>query len=166
MPETAGAQKIWLTHGFLLRAAGGSLAPGRLEIGKLKMENENSRREIGRLALAAAAEKRGVGVIELTGNAGGTGGYEFYFVDEGAAPGLVDADAEFALHAFDLGGPGRADGGDIEGAAFTADRARVLRERRAYDRGPRGCEPRERGFSALEAAQGASQKFSGSFHGI
>ena len=104
-------------------------------------------------------------VIELAREArAGAGCNEVNFADERAAPGLIHARAELPLHAFDLNFPGRRVGSDCESAAFAPDRAGVRGERAADDRGPGGREPGERSFRALQAAQRASQKFSGSFH--
>lgn len=86
-------------------------------------------------------------VIEFARRArAGAPGENFHFAHERTAPRLVHARAELALHAFDLVLPRRCVGGNCESAAFATHRVRVRRQRPAYDRGPCGREPRERGF--------------------
>jgi len=126
------------------------------------IEKENRRRW---LALAAADEG-GVLVVQFAGDAPRSrlARSEFYFADQAAAPGFVDARAELALHAFELLLPGLAVGGDFETAILAAQGASARGERFAYNRRPRAREPRECRFRSFQPSQRPSEKSSRSFH--
>jgi hypothetical protein len=137
------------------------------EIRNWKIEAENEKWKNGRRCLAlAAADEGNVLVVQFAGDAPRPrlASSEFYFADQAAAPGFIDARAELALHALELLLPGLAVGGDFEAAVFAAQGARVRGQRFTHDRWPRAREPREGRFGAFESAQRPSEKISRSFH--
>ena len=109
--------------------------------------------------LFAAADERGVLVIEFVGDALGAGlcGDEFHFADEIAAPGLVDAGDEVVGHVLELLLPGFGIGGDFQVALLAADGPRARGKGLADDLRPGTGEPRERGFGAVKLADRAAQ---------
>lgn len=86
------------------------------------------------------------------------------FAYQAAAPGLIDAAAEFAPHGFELALPGFAVALQFEAIAVAADGPRVRCERLSDDTGPRACEPGEGGVRLLEPAHDVAEKFSRAFH--
>src|SRR5579872_1734700 len=117
------------------------------------------------VASGAAADEGGVFVVGFARDAGGLRVYEFQFTDEGATPGMIDAAAEFALHALQLLLPGFAAGGEFEQAVLAAHRLRVGSERVTDNGWPCVFEPSKRSFGSIEAAKGFAEEFSGAFHG-
>jgi len=116
------------------------------------------------LGAVLATDERSVFVVKLTRAFRPRLERELDVADEIAAPGLVDARAEFGLHAFELFLPRFAIGGDFEAAVFIAERARARGESFAYDLRPGTGEPGESGFGAVEAAQRTSEEVSRAFH--
>src|SRR4029077_4070672 len=115
----------------------------------------------------AAADERSVLVVQFVRDAprARLASSKFHFADQAAAPGLIDARAELALHALELLLPGFPVGGDLQAAIFAPYRPSARSERLAHDRWPRAREPRKRRFGAFEAPQSPPEKFSRSFHG-
>jgi hypothetical protein len=130
------------------------------ECGEAEAENER------RLRLSAADKGR-VLIIQLVRNVfqAGLGGNESDFVDERAAPRLVDASAKFALHFFELLLPRFALRGDFEAPDFAADGTRPSGEGFADDARPSSGEPRKRGLRPLKPAHDSAKKITRSFHG-
>lgn len=104
-------------------------------------------------------------VVGFARDAGGLCLDEFQFADQGSAPCLIDAAAEFALHALQLFLPGSAAGGEFEEAALAAHGLGVGSEGLTDNAWPCAFEPSERGFRSIEAAKCFAEEFSGAFHG-
>src|ERR1700690_2713422 len=95
------------------------------------------------LTLAAANEGR-VLVVEFFRNVLRAGlGNELHFADQVAAPGFVNARAEFAFHVFELLAPGFVVRGDLEAAFFATQRTRAGCKSLADNLGPAAFEPRK-----------------------
>lgn len=91
---------------------------------------------------------------------------ELHFAYQAAAPCLIDAAAEFALHGFQLALPGFTVGRQFEAVADAANGPRVRSQSGSNDTGPRACEPCEGGIGLLEPMHDASEKFSCAFHEV
>lgn len=115
---------------------------------------------------ATAADERKVFVISTVADSlrFRLGRNESHFAYEAAAPGLVDAAAEFALHGLELALPRFAVRSQFEAVSIAADGPRVRGERLSDDSGPRACEPSKGRVRLLEPVHNASEKFSCAFH--
>jgi hypothetical protein len=121
--------------------------------------------------MAAAPDKRGVLVVELTAGAGCSVGRGWFarrdegdIVDQVAAPGTIDLGAEFALHRLKLGGPLLGVGGDFKVAALATNGAGVGCEDFADDFAPGGREPRNAGFRAANTTKSLTEEAASAFH--
>ena len=111
----------------------------------------------GDLSGAASADEGSVLVVGFEGSSCRAGrgvprpnrvasGGELHFADQLSTPGLIDARANFALHAFKLLLPRLSVRCQFQAAALAPQRTCMLREGFANDRGPRARKPRHRCF--------------------
>lgn len=101
----------------------------------------------GDLSGATSADEGRVRVIHLEGGSRGAGrgipranrvaiGAKFYFADQLSTPGLVDAGANLALHAFKLALPRLSIRGQFQASVLAAEQAGMVGEGFANDGGP------------------------------
>lgn len=116
--------------------------------------------------LTAAADEGPVFVVGFVPDSlrSGLGRDKLHFAYQAAAPSLIDATAEFALHGFQLALPGFAVGRQLEAIADKANRPGVSGKPGSDDRRPRAGEPGESRVRLLEPIDDASEDFSGTFH--
>ena len=109
--------------------------------------------------IGAGCRSCGCGGIALLGD-------KFYFANQGAAPGVIDAIAKIPGHLLELPLPRFGIGGDFQAAVLTLERVRVRGEGLADDLRPGTGEPDERGFGMIESARDASEKIASFVHEV